>query len=960
MTTSPTIGNLSEPDANSAIADYLNGVGIAWEANAERTQTLTGSGGRPDIVLRQRDRRSVVIETEFGRPAVADAEARLGERIVDESTDLAEVIAVGIDEECKSFSRAEFLARLKRDESLISVQLVSPAGVWPEEPLASRPSDLVAYCEYAQVPQLEIDRHSAYIAKRVESQGGALLNKVLGMTAVADDILAELIETVGADSPEEATRIVCAIWLTTIDLQNDLAIHSPTLRSMGLESTIAMRAKAPFGIVGQVNMIPAWEKIESFNYVPVIELAKSCLLAVTGWSAIADLLQDIESMSVLINDLQAKHVYNFSGELWQRLVADREERAAHYTKPEVAELLATLAAQRFKGRTTEEIATINLMDAASGTGTLIGAGERALRRIYRQNGGNDPNLHRKRMENHIIALDVDGIAGTLTAKRLTDLEVSQDYHDCRIAVVTHEAGSLSLLNPESTGISDMLGSGGRGLSPDQDAQNGTVQIPVGSVDWVLMNPPYSRPRKGRRQATTGLAPLRRIAAKYGWEMSHGQAGLGSDFGNMSNIRLKPGGIFAHVLPLTAAYAGSWTSWRRDLEKHFEDITVIANTSSAELQSMSADTHMSEMLVVATKRAKTPEKWSPTEVLCVNLSDGPSTLAKGYALASDIAEIPVGQKSGSKNWGNWTRVTQRGPGDPWGAVANRNIDLIAIAEELLDGNIFEPASVVSIPMALPMATLGDLAGTGPTHHTIGYPEGGDQIGAFEWAPLDRLSGNLAYKSMWAADGKQQTKLIVQPTHGGSLIDRKLAKQVATQRSHWFVNRNLAWTSQALAVARTRALTHGGRTWNALQDVSDEIGKCITLFSNSIFGAIVRRAYGQKGQRGPRAAVQVGAIPGIPCPAFDADTPEAETARSIADTNFDRLSKLELEPFVYCFRDKNRREIDNVVAEMLGLDPNDADTQAMLQQYRILFASEPNVNGRSRRILAALEGVGISHS
>ena len=136
--------------------------------------------------------------------------------------------------------------------------------------------------------------------------------------------------------------------------------------------------------------------------------------------------------------------------------------------------------------------------------------------------------------------------------------------------------------------------------------------------------------------------------------------------------------------------------------------------------MSADTHMSEMLVVATKRAKTPEKWSPTEVLCVNLSDGPSTLAKGYALASDIAEIPVGQKSGSKNWGNWTRVTQRGPGDPWGAVANRNVDLIAIAEELLDGSIFEPASVVSIPMALPMVTLGDLADTGPTHDLIGHP------------------------------------------------------------------------------------------------------------------------------------------------------------------------------------------------------------------------------------------------
>ena len=88
---------------------------------------------------------------------------------------------------------------------------------------------------------------------------------------------------------------------------------------------------------------------------------------------------------------------------------------------------------------------------------------------------------------------------------------------------------------------------------------------------------------------------------------------------------------------------------------------------------------------------------------------------------------------------------------------------------------------------------------------------------------------------------------------------------------------------------------------------------------------------------------------------ADAPAGEHARFIADANFDRLSKLDLEPFVYCFRDKNRHEIDNLVAEMLGLDSNDADTQAMMHQYRILFASEPNVNGRNRKIVAALEGV-----
>ena len=950
--TTDTIGNLSEPDANSAIADYLNGIGVGWNANAERSQTLIDDNGRPDIIVRQNGRRAVVVETEYGRPAVGDAKSRLDKRLVGETRSLSEIIAVGLDEGFKSDTRAAFLARLKRDEAMFSVQLVSATRVWPKEPLVSRPSDLMAYCQYAQVPQLEVDRQSMEVAKQIESLGSALTDAMRLMGPRGDKILDELTKIVGAASARDAAKVVCAIWLTTIDLHNDLASYSPTLQSMGLETTQQLRTSSGMGVLRQQHLLDAWDVIESVNYLPVMELAKASLSTVGDSGAVSEILMNLEGLSGNLNALQAKHVYNFAGELWQRLVTEREVRAAHYTKPEVAELLATLSAQRFKDRSAQEVASLNLMDAACGTGTLIGAGERALRRVHLLKGGNDPNLHRKRMEAHIIALDVDGIAGTLTAKRLTDLEVAQDYHDCRIAVVTHEAGSLCLLNPESTGISDMLGSGGRGMSPEQDSKNGTVRIPVGSVDWALMNPPYSRPRKGRRQATTGLTPLRSIASKYGWKMSHGQAGLGSDFGNMSNMRLGPQGIFAHVLPLTAAHAGSWTQWRIGIEKHFEDITIISNTSSSELQSMSADTQMSEMLVTATKREKRPDRWRPTQLFCVNLSNAPSTMAEGYSLAREIAEVPENQRSGTKPWGNWTRIRQRGPGDPWGAIGNRNVDLIAISESLLDGKVYDPELFTETPLSLPMTTLGELAGTGPTHHTIGYPTGGDPIGAFEWTPLKDLQVAPTHRSMWAADGKNQTKIVVRPTHGGSAINRRLARQVTAQRSRWFVNRNLAWTSQSLAVAKTRPLVHGGRTWNALQNVSEKDAMCLALFSNSVFGAIVRRAYGQKGQRGPRAAVQVGAIAGIPCPAFHADTPTAETARAIAETHFDRVSKLTLEPFVFCFRDKNRHEIDDVVTEMLGLNPTDSQIQEMMQQYRVLFASEPNVNGRSERIISAL--------
>ena len=64
------------------------------------------------------------------------------------------------------------------------------------------------------------------------------------------------------------------------------------------------------------------------------------------------------------------------------------------------------------------------------------------------------------------------------------------------------------------------------------------------------------------------------------------------------------------------------------------------------------------------------------------------------------------------------------------------------------------------------------------------------------------------------------------------------------------------------------------------------------------------------------------------------------------------KKSLQPFGYCFRDKNRVLIDSVVAEMLGLDTTDESISKMLEHYRLLFASEPNVNGHNTKIVEAL--------
>ena len=51
--------------------------------------------------------------------------------------------------------------------------------------------------------------------------------------------------------------------------------------------------------------------------------------------------------------------------------------------------------------------------------------------------------------------------------------------------------------------------------------------------------------------------------------------------------------------------------------------------------------------------------------------------------------------------------------------------------------------------------------------------------------------------------------------------------------------------------------------------------------------------------------------------------------------------------------NQHRIDTTVAEMLGLNPQDEAVKEMLAYYRLPFASEPNLNGRQKKIIEELE-------
>ena len=980
-----TQGRRQERDINITIADCLAMAmprSVLLSVQAEQLGCIVDSNVVPDIIVREGTKYPVIIETEVApaRTVIKDAYSRLGVQVFGTAKTITECIAVTIDGDARTDSDDVLKQRLMNGEKLLGIQIVRyGAPVYPSKPAASSIYDLAAHVEFSQAPQAAIDEASKKIANSISNAGAQLLGFVR-TSPNAKHLIQGMRERTGCvhehEKPEEfrnpkklkkcnsgkcdcdlsSMRSACAVWLIAINLQNNLAQHSGTLQKKNLQSTASMQQRSVSGSIAGPEILKQWQKIAKVDYEAVMEIAIETLKPVNSVMAMDWVLDALHDVSTQVSSMSIQHAYNLYGEIWQRLVPDREERAAHYTLPPIAVLLITVAAARFRHLTAQQLLEGVIMDAASGTGTLLGVAERAWRSLYYRAGGNDTGLHKYRMENGLYALDVNSIAGALTAKRLTDLDVASEYGRTHIAVTDDPAGSLVLEDPRVTSVASILGlkhvAAGSGVSKTRN-----FHVPHNSVRWTPMNAPYTKPSTSRGMATKGLDSIRTASRKAGWRMCNGNAGIATDFANLCGIRLMVGGVYSHVLPLTAARGAAWKEWRIGMEKDFSDIVVIANVPKSGLESMSADTTMNEMLVIATKRGGAPKnKWKPTAITYFNLDRAPTTQAEGYIIGNEVvaAERSV-QNTGRISGGGYRTIQQTEPGAPWWALANGSNDFMDVVSAMLEGRAFDVQSGTDIgQFDVPMAKTGDLATTGPGHlNTIGCLEDGSGRGAYEWRHLSEFNQAPVQQAMWTADSAGRTSIDTEPTHGAAkVLDQELAVRMNAKRSHWFISRDMGWAAQVSAFAHTKRICHGGVAWTAMLDMDDDIAMAMTLYHNSIFGAITRAGYGTTAQPG-RARVHIKAIGDLPVPAFHANAQAAQNARSIAAARFASLSHLELQPFVYCFRDAKRHQIDNAVAEMLGLDPGDPDVQQMMADWRVLFASEPNINGRNKEVLKALD-------
>ena len=975
---------MREDAFNEVLAEELRRRRRYWEDNPEtiacqRLRLVEDTREQIDILVQSPDSYPVAVEAEWRDPALADARGRLGKRIVGAPYPVRSAIAVGLPEEARGWTRPrlerEFAtpenvplrfvvlySNIRGDEPAGKPLLESDVLRWPASGFVTGDvDDLARLCEYATAPPGLVSSMAREVGMRITGIAADLRGRTRARTVES------IVHSLGQEDLDQGLRLACCIWLTSLRLQNRLAEQSAALAEAGLRSVAGVRGAALGGRVNRDAIRAEWGKILSVNYGAIFSSALTSLHPGIPDAQAGDALTALGELAGEIASARLGNRVDFAGELFPELLADREETAAHYTLPVTAELLAGLAVDRLAvddWAGTDALRGLRIADLACGTGALLRAAYGHIRHRHESAGGRVDDLHKALMEECLTGIDINALAAHMTASGLSSSGIATEYARSNIAavsVIEGQTGSLELLVGEQ--LTNMLG----GTSFDAAANGGqpaTITVADGSQDLVIQNPPYSRARGGRRLfAVAGIdegareRSIKRLGAirgrlrRRGDEMIDGQAGLASDFSALADLKLKPHGVFATVLPLTAAHAESWAGFRKTIERKYDDIMAIAFTGHEE-EMMSAETNIREMLLIAGKRPN----GEPANVLCVNLSAPPRTLAEAFWYRRLIAAAVHPERNANVIAldgviGSWVRAASPEPGFPWFAVGMRNHDLAAVAARLMAGELYSPQDRTGWSLGLPPTTLGRTVEIGPTHHLIGHLRGRDGIGAFTFDPVD--DDIPTYPALWAASAKTQRRLTLSPTHGGQPVNGNgddRARAMLAQRGDLFISRTLRMTSQALAAARTEQPMMGGSAWTALIGDDEAVKAALAIWLNATPGLVLRTCYAQTPQPG-RARMQVKALAGFPVPDFGAATAAGERARSVARERLAELSALELRPIACASVDGNRKRIDEVALEMVGLH-DEPDAARALDFLRAIWCREPAVHGGNRAIMREL--------
>ena len=957
----------TEPNANNALGLLLQPMLPGSRVLFENTRVIAGSPGlQPDLLITDPGRAPVVIEAEYLPAANVEAEARerLGlpvtvhPRPIEAAIALRYPAAVGDAADLRAALTAARLAYCVFTAEAAGVQRFPAAG-WLEGAVA----DLADLVRLVSVPQRAVDQATDTLQDGIDA-AAQLLDAV---DASRPAITREMARLLGMANVPQTRRMACAIFANALVFHERIAGMHDQVQPLELVCGDALNP--------QSAILASWKDILQINYWPIFGIARKLLRRLPAGDA-ALILRCLRETAQAISATGVDQAHDLTGRIFQRLIADRKYLATFYTLPASAALLARLAVAKLDGvdwAAAASIGRLRVADLACGTGALLSAVYERLAARHERAGGDPSSLHRPMMEEVLYGCDVMPSAIHITSATLSGVQPAVAFADTRLYTMpygrqddgTVKIGSLELMHTSAartlSNTSDpALRTGSVGEEPATEVY---ADIPHESFDLVIMNPPFTR-NTGHEGAHISIfnpafaafdasnADQRDMSKRMGVLKKetcyHGNAGIASAFAALAHRKLKPGGVMALVLPLSAAAGLSWQGFRKMLADDYTDLTVLSIAASDnDHLSFSADTGMAECLVIARKTAVGTTNTSCQRAHFTSLSRRPQGFAHASSIAKQIGDCdyirriddgPYGGTPlmiGDELVGEMIIAPRHAGGEMWGGVRLSDYSLAQAAYTLSRSKLWLPGGPST--MELGTAPLGVVGELGLYHLDISGPP--------PRAPFAKAkpSPTATYPCLWNHDAKKETRMICLPDsqlHARKGMESKAAKVWATaSRAH--INRDFRFNSQPLTVAITEQESIGGRAWPNVIFSDLRFDYAFALWCNGTLGLLSFWWHANRQQSG-RGTTTIRAVESLPV--LDFRTLSDEQLRR-AETIFDEFRALRLQPAYLADADPHRALLDRrVICDLLGFDE---PTYAAVRRLAAKWCAEPSVHGGKRR-------------
>ena len=526
------------------------------------------------------------------------------------------------------------------------------------------------------------------------------------------DLAGELAGALGL-AKEAGARNICTI--AALLLANACLLHRRLCEVPGLESLPKLN-KVGGASDSAAVLRTAWQAILDRDYAPVFEPPLAVLDALPARRYVGHALRILAECANRVADSLSALGYDHSGPLYHRILPNAQAYGAFYTNNLSALMLARLALDKgfVNWADPKAVSQLRIMDPACGTGTLLMASLHVIKKRLEEEGRgctddshthgtpDDMWLHQVLVEEVLCGLDVNRHAIQLAACNLTLGAPTVDYRRMNLLTLKHgpqpdgtvRAGSLDILGTADR--ADSLPALIRplrtmdGLAAEQvDGSEGTA-FPLGDLDVVMMNPPYtSNTHRNRHFGPAVVKRMQRHELDLRDQvllMDPGAQGviasnsIGTYFTPLADRLLhKDRGVLAKVIPATACTNASGLAERRFLARRFHIERIITSHDPRRI-GFSENTSIHECLLIA--RRTTHEKHLPTEF--VSLRKMPTTPSEALAAADAIAS------GDAHEWGQiavWP--TERVKAGDWTAVQWFDPQLAVVVGEIEASPHLEP-------------------------------------------------------------------------------------------------------------------------------------------------------------------------------------------------------------------------------------------------------------------------------